>query len=61
MMKYRIVRTLKEQDYKKVVISESKDKSNVLVKIYSPQEKRLYENELKAYQRIKEPHLKGFP
>jgi hypothetical protein len=59
--KYKVVETIKQNDYKAVHRCLRNDGHLFILKSYSLTEGRLAQNEVQTYQKMKQPTLHGFP
>lgn len=59
--KYKAVQVFKDNGYKVVQKCVRQDGAVFFIKSYSDHEKKLIQNEIQTYQKLKQPHLHGFP
>lgn len=59
--KYKVVETIKQNEYKSVQRCLRNDGHIFILKSYSLHEGRLAQNEVQTYQKMKQPALHGFP
>jgi hypothetical protein len=59
--KYKTVEMVKDSGYKIVQKCVRTDGAVFFLKSYSENERKLMQNEIQTYQKLKQPHLHGFP
>ncbi len=59
--KYTVVEAVKDSGYKVVQKCTRQDGATFFLKSYADSERRLMQNEIQTYQKLKQPHLHGFP
>lgn len=59
--KYKPLETIKDSGYKIVQKCVRQDGAKFFLKSYTEEEKKLIQNEIQTYQKLKQPHLHGFP
>jgi serine/threonine protein kinase len=59
--KYKPVEMIKNSGYKIVQRCIRQDGALFFLKSYAEEERKLIQNEVQTYQKLKQPHLHGFP